>query len=305
MQLIWELGSWTPEVGTTLTIGVFDGVHLGHRHLIEELKREAAERGLLSGVVTFRRHPQEVLAPEAKLTFLTTLEERIDLIRSLGIELIVPLSFTTELAQLSARSFVSLLQQHLRMQGLVLGPDFALGRGREGDAVALNALGQELGFSVTSVPYLRVGGQVVSSTTIREALSRGDVEAVSRLLGRYFSLSGAVVSGVERGRSLGFPTANIALEPGRALPADGVYIARAYIDGEIYMAVTNIGVRPTFGGGEWTVEVYILDFHGDLYGRKLTMELVQRVRGEMYFATPEELKMQIERDVQRARAVLR
>lgn len=300
-----ELTRLTPERGTILTIGVFDGVHLGHQQLIAELKGEAAERGLISGVVTFQRHPQEVLAPQTELSFLTSFEERIELIRSLGVELIVPLSFTPELAQCSARSFVSLLKEYLKMQGLVVGPDFALGRGREGDIKMLNALGLELDFTVTLVSHLVVAGQVVSSSAVREALSSGDVALAARLLGRGFSLRGVVSSGVERGRTLGFPTANITLEQRQALPADGVYISRAYVAARVHGAVTNIGVRPTFGGGERIVEVYLLDFDGDLYERELSVEFVERVRGEMRFATVEELRMQIERDVQRARAVLR
>ncbi len=300
-----ELARLSPRQDTLLTIGVLDGVHLGHRHLIAELKRQAGEGGLLAGVVTFHCHPQEVLLPQCKFPFLTNLEERIELIRHLGIELIVPLSFTRELSQLSAREFVSLLREHLRMRGLVMGPNFALGRGREGDASVLTALGREMGFIVTTVPFLRMEGQVVSSTAVREALSSGDVEQASRLLGRHFALSGTVVSGVERGRELGFPTANIAIEPNRALPADGVYVSKAYIGDEVHKAVTNIGFRPTFGGEGRTVEVYLLDFEGELYGQRLTIELVEWLRGEVQFATAEELRAQIGKDVERAKAVLK
>lgn len=305
MQIVKELAELTPERETMLTIGVFDGVHLGHQHLIKRLNKEAAERGLLSGVVTFRGHPQEMLCPEIELTFLTSVEERISLIQNLGVEFITILSFTPEIAQLSARQFVSSLKEQLKMQGLVIGPDFALGRGREGNATVLNALGQELGFTVTSVPQLTVEGQVVSSTLIRQALSRGDMKLVARLLGRHFTLSGVVVIGGERGRLLGFPTANMTPEPSRALPPDGVYVTWAGVDNELYPAVTNIGIRPTFGGGERTIEAHILDFNGDLYGGKVALQFVERVRGEIHFATPEELQRQIDRDVERARALLK
>jgi riboflavin kinase/FMN adenylyltransferase len=305
MQIVKELAELTPKQETMLTIGVFDGVHLGHQHLIKRLNKQAAERGLLSGVVTFRGHPQEVLYPQIELTFLTTLEERIGLIQKLGVEFIAILSFTPETAQLSARQFVSLLKEQAKMQGLVIGPDFALGRGREGDATVLKALGQELGFTVTSVTQLRVAGQVVSSTLIREALSHGDMKQVTRLLGRHFTMSGVVVIGGERGRLLGFPTANIAPGPSQALPADGVYVTWAKVDNELYRAVTNIGTRPTFGGGERTIETYIIDFNGDLYGRKVALQFIERVRGEIHFATPEELQWQIDRDVERAKALLK
>lgn len=305
MHIVKELAELTPKQETMLTIGVFDGVHLGHQHLIKRLKKQAAERELLSGVVTFRGHPEEVLYPQMELTFLTSLEERISLIQNLGVEFIAVLSFTAEIAQLSARQFISLLKEQLRMQGLVIGPDFALGRGREGNATVLKALGQELDFTVTSVPQLTVEGQLVSSTRIRETLSRGDIKQVARLLGRHFTLSGVVVTGGERGRVLGFPTANIAPEPGRALPADGVYVTWAQVDSKLYRAVTNIGIRPTFGGGERTIETYVLDFNGDLYGRKVALQFIERVRGEIQFATPEELQQQIDSDVERARALLK
>jgi riboflavin kinase/FMN adenylyltransferase len=305
MQPIEELSRLTPERETILTIGVFDGVHRGHQHLIAELNKKVSHRGLLSGVVTFYRHPQEVLSPGTKLTFLTSFAERTKLIKNLGIDLIAPLSFTAQLSQLSARNFVSLLQEHLKMKGLVVGPDFALGRGREGNIPKLESLGQELGFDVTPVPYLLIEGQVVSSTNIRKALTQGDMSKVAQLLGRYFSLTGVVVPGVVRGQSLGFPTANIALEPRQALPPDGVYITWAWVDGKAHRAVTNIGVRPTFGSGQRTVEVHIIDFQEDLYGRKLTIELVERVRDEFHFTTAAELKMQISKDVEQAKAVLK
>lgn len=304
MQIIEQLAELSPNQETMLTIGVFDGVHLGHQHLIEKLKEQAAEKGLLSGVVTFREHPQEVLSPQTQLTFLSSLEERINLIRNLGIEFIAALPFTLELAKLGTRQFISSIKEQLKMRGLVIGPDFALGRGREGNAAVLSSLGQELGFTVTSVPYLMIEGHVVSSTLIREALSCGDMKGVMRLLGRNFSLSGMVVTGDDRGKALGFPTANIVPESNRALPADGVYVTWARVDDEIYKSATNIGVSPTFGGKERTVEVHLIDFSGDLYGRQLTIQFVERVRGEVRFTTPEELKKQIDTDVQRARAIL-
>jgi riboflavin kinase/FMN adenylyltransferase len=305
MQIVKELAELTSEQETMLTVGVFDGVHLGHQHLIKKLNEQAAERKLLSGVVTFRGHPEEVLCPQIKLAFLTSLEERISLIQNLGVEFTAILSFTPEVAQLSARQFVSSLKEQLKMQGLVIGPDFALGRGREGNATVLNALGQELGFTVTSVPKLTVEGQVVSSTLIREALSQGDMKRVARLLGRYFTLSGVVVTGSKRGRLLGFPTANIAPQPSRALPPDGVYVTWAQIDNKLYRAATNIGVSPTFDGGERMIEAYVLDFNGDLYGCQVTLQFIERIRDEVHFATPEELQQQIDRDVEIAKAVLK
>jgi riboflavin kinase/FMN adenylyltransferase len=299
-----ELARVAPNRETALTIGVFDGVHLGHQYLIQNLRQTAATENLLSGVVTFRHHPRLVLYPEVKLTYLTSLSERIRLLTDLGVELVVALSFSLELAQLGVREFVSLLQRHLKMRALVIGPDFALGRGREGDASALQALGQELNFMVEVVPAKLWQGEAVSSTAIRLALSQGDPRKVSQLLGRRFRLGGKVIKGDERGKVLGFPTANIAPDPEEALPADGVYATRAFVGQAVYKAVTNIGIRPTFGGGQRLIEVYLLDFEGDLYGQELEIELVECLRGEIRFASVEELKAQIVRDVEGARALL-
>lgn len=305
VHLVSELSRFSPERETLLTVGVFDGVHLGHRHLINKLIQRASQRNLISGVVTFKDNPKAVLSAQNKLARLTTLEQRINLIRSLGIELVVPLTFTKELAALSAREFVLYLKEYLKMSGLVIGPNFALGRGREGNAAALQSLGKELGFTVEVVEPLVSGDSLVSSTAVREALAKGDMNTTAELLGRYFSLSGPVVSGVERMHSLGFPTANIQVDPEQALPQDGVYATLARVGQKIYQSVTNIGVKPTFGKAERTVEVHLFDFSGDLYGKKLTIELVERLRAEIKFAGPEELAAQIKKDVERAKSILK
>ena len=305
VQLVSELSAFTPERETLLTIGVFDGVHLGHRHLIRKLTQRAAEGNFLSGVVTFNSNPKAVLSPRTKLARLATLEERASLLKSVGVDLVIPLTFTTEVAALSAREFVLYLKKYLKMRGLVIGPNFALGRGREGNAAALKSLGQELGFTVEVVKPLMVEGSLVSSTAVREALARGDMKTTTKLLGRYFSLSGPVAAGVERGHILGFPTANIQFDAGQAMPEDGVYATLAHIGEKVYQSVTNIGVKPTFGKGERTVEAHLFDFSGDLYGQKLTIELVERLRPEMKFAGPEELAAQIKNDVERAKTILK
>lgn len=304
MQLVTELSGFNPQRGTLLTVGVFDGVHLGHQHLVRRLTETAAKDGLLGGVVTFSVHPKVVLSQRSRLALLTTLEERSRLLRALGVDLVVPITFDTEVAALSAREFVGLLQTHLQMRGLVIGPNFALGRGRTGDAATIGALGRELGFGVEVVEPLTLEGALVSSTAIREALSRGHMRTTSRLLGRHFSLSGPIVGGTERGHVLGFPTANIAVDPDQALPVDGVYATLGHVAGHVYKSVTNIGVRPTFGGGERTVEVFVIDFAGNVYGERLTIELVEHLRGEKKFTRPEELAAQIGRDVERARTIL-
>jgi riboflavin kinase / FMN adenylyltransferase len=305
MQIEKELAACTPARDMLLTIGVFDGVHLGHRHLISRLKESAGRKKLLAGVVTFRDHPEEVLSRGPGLSFLTTLDQRVALLRAEGVDAVVTLSFTPELAGLTARQFISLLMNQMRMRGLVVGPDFALGRDREGDIPTLRRLGQEMGFSIDAVPPLKIGGDVVSSTAIRQALAKGEIERVEKLLGRPLSLRGSVVPGDKRGTGLGFPTANLGIGPEAALPPDGVYVTRADVAGKEYPSVTNIGTRPTFGGKGRTVEVFIIGYSGELYGREMAVDIIARLRGEQKFSSPEELKQQINRDIEQTKTILK
>ncbi len=304
MQVEEELVELSPKKDTLLTIGVFDGVHLGHKYLISQLTENARRQNLLSGVVTFCQHPQEVLSPPTKLPFLTDLAKRTSLLQNEGVDAIIPLSFTPELAQLSASQFLSLLKKYLRMRGLIIGPDFVLGRNREGNIDTLCSLGQDMNFSVTVIPPVMINGEVVSSTAIRNALADGDMKRVIKLTGRPFCLNGRVASGAGRGSKLGFPTANLDIDPQQALPAEGVYANWTYIDDKAYRSMTNIGRRPTFPGNERTVEVLVLDYHNDLYGRELKIDIIERLRSEKQFDTTEELKKQIAEDVKQGRVIL-
>ncbi len=299
-----ELARISPARDTFVTVGVFDGVHLGHKHLISQLVGQAEQGNSLSVVVTFRQHPQQVLRPDIILPFLTSLAEREELLENEGVDIIVPLTFIEETSRLSAREFIGLLRKHLRMSGMVIGPDFALGRKREGSADALRALGREMGFGVTVVPPVVIDGDIVSSTAIRQALSAGDVHKVHRLAGRNFSLQSRVIAGAGRGLWMGFPTANLDISPEHALPVDGVYATWAGIGSETFPSMTNIGTNPTFGDKRRAVEVYIVDYGGDLYGQELQIEFVERLREERRFDSVEELKKQVAEDVKRGVAIL-
>lgn len=302
---VQELRQAAPSGPTVLTIGVFDGVHLGHRHLLSTTKRLAAERGLLAGAVTFRQHPQTVLRPGTSVLYLTDLEERVRLLRQAGADVVAVLTFNPELSRLSAREFVALLQGTLQMRGLVVGPDFALGHGREGNPRVLAELGTSLGFSVEVCQPLVQGGVVVSSTLIRQAVGRGDVSQACSLLGRPFSLTGVVAVGRQRGRTLGFPTANLQVAADRLVPANGIYVTRGFADSTALDSVTSVGVKPTFDETDRTVETYCLDFEGNLYGKNMRLEFLERLRPEAKFNSIEELQAQIARDVQLARVRLR
>ncbi len=304
MEIEQELASITPQGETVLTIGVFDGVHSGHRYLLEKLQQRAAEKKLLSGVVTFSPHPQSVLHPHNQLPWLSNLEDRVRAFRELGINIVAVLTFTPKVAQLSAQEFISLVQKHLRMRGIMVGPDFALGRGREGNINLLRALGREMKFSVEVISPYTINGEVVSSTLIRQALVQGDMRRVERLMGHYFYLGGKVITSDKRGRVLGFPTANLDIQPQQALPGNGIYATIAQVDGKQFPSATNIGIRPTFGEGAKTVETHLLNYKGDLYGKEIRVEFVQKLRDERHFPSSEELKVQIEKDVREVEAIL-
>lgn len=298
-----ELARVSPEREMLLTIGVFDGVHIGHRHLISELLERARESGFLSGIITLSRPPEEVFHSESKVPYLTTLEDRLCLLKQTGADMVIPLIFSQDIAALSAREFVLLLKRCLKMRGLVIGPDFALGRMRRGNPAYLTRLGEELGYTVTVVPPVILNGEIVSSTAIRSAISSGNMDKAADLLGRPFSLKQRVVKGTERGKSLGFPTANLGIEPEQALPQDGVYATFTEVDGKKYAAVTNVGRNPTFDASRRTVESHLLDYRGDLYGKTIEVFFTARIRGEKKFNSPEALVTQIKEDIEKGRRI--
>ncbi|MYC30362.1 MAG: bifunctional riboflavin kinase/FAD synthetase [Chloroflexi bacterium] len=303
MNFRQRLNLVSPERETVLTIGVFDGVHRGHSHLLQRLI-SLARPDFQPAVLTFSNHPVTVLQPQRQVSFLTTSDEKERLLRSEGIELVVSLEFTEELAQLSAREFVSLLVDSLNMKGLVVGPDFALGRNREGTTGRLAELGQEMGFFVYVSEPLLLEETLVKSRVIRQKISEGDVATTRRLLGREYSLTGQVITGDRRGRQLGFPTANVDVSKAMAHPADGIYATWAVVDGVRRPSATSIGVRPTFGLTERLVEVYILDFDGDLYGQDLEVQFVEKLRDQETFTSLEALVEQINLDVANTRETL-
>ena len=296
-----ELSRAAPGRPSVVTIGKFDGVHRGHQHLVSVLLEHARKQELASVVVTLHPHPVTVLRPGTPITYLCSLEERVAHLQALGVDRVGVLSFTSELAQLSYRDFLALLVEQLELRLLLVGADFALGRDREGNVEALRALGAERGFQVEVLPLLRESETKVGSGAIRDALARGDMEAMMPLLGRPFALRGPVVRGAERGQRIGFPTANIAVAPDLALPSFGVYVTRAYLGEGWYPSVTNIGQRPTFNETRPTIEVHLLDFEGDCYERDLRIELLHRLREEQRFDGVDELVAQIGMDVEATR----
>jgi riboflavin kinase/FMN adenylyltransferase len=304
MRLIRDPKQAGLEHDTVLTIGAFDGLHLGHQELLKRLVRRAKQTYRLSGVVTFDPHPRAVLTPADNAFCLTTTEDKVAILQQWGLDLLVVLPFTPELARTSARDFVQMLALDLRMTELWVGWDFALGRGREGDVQALKGLGKEYAFAVHEIAPVQEGDVVVSSTQIRGLIGAGRVREAAEMLGRYHLLRGRVVRGTGRGKQLGFPTANVQPEQKCLVPPAGVYAAYATVGKQRYLAAVNVGVRPTFGGHERTIEVHLLDFEGDLYGQDLSVQFVERLRDERRFPDEQALRSQIALDIARAREVL-
>ena len=304
MTIHTELAEASPPRDTVVTIGTFDGVHLGHQHLLRRLNELAAAGGYMSAALSFRNHPKTVLVPGVNLGYITPLEERLSLIRQQGTGLVVPVEFTRELSLLKAEEFVELLVRYLRMKCLLVGPDFALGHRREGDIPTLRLLGARTGVAVEVVEPVSGNRGVIRSSEVRGFITRGDVEGASEMLGRWYSLTGVVVQGDRRGRELGFPTANLAIDQSLATPADGIYATWATVDGRRHPAATSIGLRPTFGVSGRTVEAFIMDFDEDIYGKTVTLEFAARLRDEQAFQDAEALVRQMNLDVDQAREVL-
>ena len=306
MHVIRHLAHVSPPLRrVVLTLGNFDGVHLGHRAIVQRAVSEARAAGGQVVVLTFHPHPVAVLAPERSPPLLQSLRDRLALLRDLGADVTVAQRFTPRFAALEPEAFVrEFLGAHLELLHIVVGYNVSFGRGRAGTVETLRALGPRLGFAVDAVGPVTVGEEQVSSTALRRMVAAGDVRSAQAFLGRRFTLRGRVVRGEQRGRTLGFPTANLHQPRGLLLPADGVYAVRARLDGRAHPAVLNIGMRPTFGTLQRTVEAHLLDFDQLLYGRWLVLELVDRLRGEQRFAGPEALRQAIAADVTRAREVL-
>lgn len=289
---------------TFVAIGSFDGVHLGHQAVLQSMVAAAQEAGARTAVLTFFPHPKRVLFELTDPYYLCTLEDRVQWIADVGVDIVITHPFNDEVRTTRAADFVEQLCQHLQMRQL-WGGDFALGYKREGDVPFLRALGEEKGYTVELVNSLvEYDGALVSSSRVRDCLRAGNVADVAGCLGRPYQISGTIIKGDQRGRTIGFPTANFAYWPEQLLPANGVYATYALVGDMPYPAATNVGVRPTVNGHHVTVEAHLLDFDDDLYGQTLRLEFINRVRAEKKFAGLDELKAQINHDVQQIRAHL-
>ena len=294
---------------TVVTIGTFDGVHRGHWEVLSEIRRRAEAVDGRSVLVTFHPHPLRIVRPEWAPPMLTTSVEKKEILAESGLDYAVFLTFTPMLAAYTARRFVEeILVKRVNVGELVVGYDHHFGRGREGNVDVLKALGGELGFAVDVVGPVGSQGEAISSTRIREALLEGDVESARSALGRPYSLRGLVVRGDQRGRTLGFPTANLEVrgsgEGGKLIPAPGIYAARGSVRSRTFDGALHIGPRPTFSGSPPTIELHLLDFAGDIYGEEIRVDFVKYLREVLPFESSQALVEQMKEDVQRAREAL-
>jgi riboflavin kinase/FMN adenylyltransferase len=317
MEVLRDLSTCPrPSAGTTVTIGAYDGVHLGHRAVIAEVRRLAAERGLATAVVTFDRHPASVVRPESAPRLLTDLDQKLELLAGTGIDYCLVITFDEARSREPAEEFVrEVLSGCLGAREVVVGEDFHFGHGRKGNVALLREMGAELGFAVdgvdlvdsAGVPAAAADGAPVSSTRIRHALVEGDLALANALLGRPHEVRGVVAHGDERGRELGFPTANVSVPGDILLPADGIYAGwfeRG--DGDIHPTAISLGRRPTFyvEAHASLLEAHLLDFSGDLYDERVKVRFVERLRGEVRFDSVEALVDQMGRDCDQARDIL-
>ncbi|MGA9396951.1 MAG: bifunctional riboflavin kinase/FAD synthetase [Anaerolineaceae bacterium] len=291
---------------TWLAIGSFDGVHLGHRDLIQQLIDGAHRSECQAVVMTLYPHPSRVVRGLTTPIYLSTLNERVAMLADLGVDTIIQLPFDKRIASQSASTFMNRLMYHVDLKNLLVGQNFVLGHDRKGNVDELTRLGRSLGYQVTAIPPRILGGIIISSSQIRAWLSEGDVEMAARALGRTYSTCGVVVHGDERGGRIGIPTANLDIWQEQVLPTGGVYACWAKVGTNRYPAVTNIGLRPTFHSEHphVTIEAHLLDFTGNLYDQLLCLEFIQRIRGEIRFEGVEALVKQIHSDISHARRLL-
>jgi riboflavin kinase / FMN adenylyltransferase len=295
-----------PVENAWLTIGVFDGIHRGHREIIRKLTTGAHANHAPAVLLTFEPHPANVLSGQ-EIKCLTTPDERAYLLGGFGVDIVITQPFTRDLASSTAMEYMTRIKQTLDLKHLLIGYDFALGKGREGNATRLAEIGRELGFSVEVIHAISDESGVISSTEIRKLVGTGNVSEAAKLLGYHYPLGGEVIRGAGRGRTINFPTANIDYPQQKAIPSNGIYACWAHLGDEKFMAATNIGFNPTFTPERQTpsLEAYLLDFDRDIYGQQVKLEFISRIRDELKFSSIEALIWKIQEDVNKTRELLK
>ena len=305
MDLQQQLLKTNVTNNSILTVGVFDGVHLGHLHLIDRLKKIANQENCQSGILTFTNHPAEILNPDFKPSFIMGAEQKISALKKTNVDFVIPIIFNKTISNMTALEFIDCLQNNLNMKGLVAGPDFAMGKNRQTTILELETLGKQEGFITEIVGSQEIDGIPLRSTTIRKYLSSGEVKGASKVLGRNFRIRGSVIHGEKRGRQLGYPTANIKTPINSILPQNGIYATFTYIKGEKFISATSIGTNPTFGGNNKTIETHIFNFNENIYDLTIEVEFISRLRDEIKFTSTEDLITQMDADILEIKRVLK
>lgn len=308
MKVYTEVSENIDTRNAVVTVGSFDGLHLGHFKILDKVKKVVGEKNGTGFLITFEPHPRFVLSKDFDMKLLTSLDEKKEILEEAGIENLMVINFTKEFSQLTSDEFIKkFIVDKIGASHMVIGHDHKFGKDRLGDVVKLSQVGKLYNFDVTDVAAESLNGEIISSTKIRNSLFEGDVERANLFLNRNYSLSGKIVLGAQRGRTLGFPTANVKLDEHRkAVPKNGVYIVKCRLEDEIHFGIMNIGYRPTFENKhELVLEVHILNFNRDIYGRTIEVEFLKRLRDEVKFESKEALIHQIESDRQSAQEIIK
>ncbi len=299
IKIFKKLSDVTYDKNSVLTLGTFDGIHLGHQQIISAVVEKSKQKHLRNFVLTFDPHPRKVLSKNDKVYLLSSIDEKIEIFEKLGVENLFIIEFTKEFSQLSAEDFIkNYLVNGIGLSEIIVGYDHHFGKGRDGNADTLSAIKVENNFNLTVIPPFKLGDSVVSSTKVRNALSEGKVALAAQMLGRFYSFSGRVIGGEKRGRQLGYPTANIQLDTEeKLLPLIGIYAVKVHLNNSKYNGLLSIGKRPTFyDDGNIVSEVYIYDFDNQIYGETIKVEIIERLRGEEKFNSTDELIAQMNKD---------
>lgn len=292
-----NLNNYTEKKPLALSIGMFDGVHQGHQSIISQLKKVSAEKKIESGILTFWPHPRLIFNPQANLRLLNTLEEKIQLLEKFGLENLFLQDFDKQFRNLSGEEFIrEILVKKLNVKHLIVGYDHSFGKNKSGNFELLKKLAPELGLEVEKTAAVSIDEENISSTKIRNLLAEGEISEANKMLGYNYSLCGTVVHGKMIGRTIGYPTANLETEPHKLLPKKGAYITSAILEGKFYKSMTSIGTNPTVNGEKLTVETYILNFSGDIYGKKLTLNFHEFLHNEIKFDGIENLVKKLDED---------
>ena len=304
LELEKQISKFTNNQETILTIGVFDGVHKGHQHLFKKLNDIASKTTKHSTVITFINHPNTILTSNFLPSYLYNAEKKIQLIKDLNVNSVIPITFNDSIASLTAVEFIEILKRKINIHTIVLGHDFAMGKDRQGTKSEIVNIGSKYNFLTANVPPYKQKDTIVSTSMIKKMILNGEVNNVSKSLGRNFEISGKVIKGFSRGKKLGYPTANIEIEPNIIKPSNGIYATFATINKKIYFSSTTIGIAPTFKEQKYSIETYIIDFEKSIYSQNITIEFIEKLRNEIKFENIETLKYQIQLDIQKTKNIL-